>query len=170
MSSIPPITAVVVFVVACIFKKRYVRNEKLIASINNYFDALGLGVFTIAGAKICIDSGHTAVLPVLVMAMISSTGGSMIRDFALNEIPLFLRKRIYIIASLCGASLYYLLYMTLSLNETLSMIFGAGIIFIIRMLATVFKLNIPKAINFSEIKDDCEGDTSHDESDTSEKS
>ena len=150
--AIAALTAVSVFVLASIFKKKYVENERFIAAINNYFDAAGLGVFAVSGAKICMDAGYTSPLAVIFMGMISSIGGSMIRDFALNVVPFFLRKRIYVLAAIMGASLYYVLYVCLNVNEGIAMIFGAGMVFIIRIFATVFKLSIPKAIDFSKLK------------------
>ena len=150
--AIAALTAVSVFVLASIFKKKYVENERFIAAINNYFDAAGLGVFAVSGAKICMDAGYTSPLAVIFMGMISSIGGSMIRDFALNVVPFFLRKRIYVLATIVGASLYYVLFVCLNANEGIAMIFGAGMVFIIRILATVFKLSVPKAIDFSKLK------------------
>lgn len=148
------LTAIAVFIIASIFKKKYVKNEHLIETINNYFDAAGLGVFAISGAKICIDAGYTSAFAVICMGMITSIGGSMIRDFAFNVVPFFLRKRIYVVAAMVGASIYYVLYFHLHVNEGIAMIFGAGMVFIIRILATVFKLSIPKAIDFSKLKED----------------
>ena len=44
--------ALVVFIVARIFKERYVAMEKEIEHINVIFDAIGLGVFAVSGASI----------------------------------------------------------------------------------------------------------------------
>ena len=38
--------ALVVFVIARVYKERYVAREKMIEQINNVFDAVGLGVFS----------------------------------------------------------------------------------------------------------------------------
>ena len=148
------VTSIAVFFIAMIFKRRYVKNEELISRINNYFDALGLGVFAVMGAKTCLDSGENSAFIIIVMGMITCIGGSMIRDFALKEIPFFLRKRIYCIAALLGAAIYYVLYVKLSLNEGIAMAIGALSVFVVRILATVFKLNVPKAIKFSELRED----------------
>lgn len=143
-------TATVTFVLAAIFKRQYVRNESFINAVNNYFDALGLGVFVISGARLCIDLGIDNPLLIIVMGMLSGTGGSMTRDIIMNEVPALLRKRIYLIAALAGASLYYLLY-ACGVAEIVSVPVSVILIVAIRVLATVLKLNAPKAIDFSKM-------------------
>lgn len=143
-------TATVTFILAAIFKRQYVQNEEFINAVNNYFDALGLGVFVISGAKLCIDLGLDNPFLIIVMGMISGTGGSMTRDIIMNEVPALLRKRIYLVAALLGASLYYLLY-SLSVSDLIAIPVSIILIVVIRILATVFKLNFPKAIDFGKL-------------------
>ena len=144
------VTATVIFVLAAVFKKQYVKNEKFVQVINNYFDALGLGVFVISGVQLCIDAGFENPFLIIVMGMLSGTGGSMIRDVILNEVPALMRKRIYLAAAIAGGSLYYV--MTVSrVNEIVSVATSVFLIVAIRILATVFKWNLPKAIDFSKM-------------------
>lgn len=143
-------TATVTFVLAAIFKRQYVKNEAFINTVNNYFDALGLGVFVISGAKLCIDLGLDNPFLIIVMGMLSGTGGSMTRDIIMNEVPALLRKRIYLVAALCGATLYYVLY-SFSVSDLIAMPVSIILIVVIRILATVFKLNFPKAIDFEKL-------------------
>jgi len=143
-------TATVTFILAAIFKRQYVRNEEFINAVNNYFDALGLGVFVISGAKLCIDLGLDNPFLIIVMGMISGTGGSMTREIIMNEVPALLRKRIYLVAALLGATLYYVLY-SLSVSDLVAMPVSIILIVVIRILATVFKLNFPKAIDFEKL-------------------
>ena len=53
------VTSVIVFVAAFIFREPYRKSEKTVDAINNIFDALGLGVFTVMGANVAIESGFT---------------------------------------------------------------------------------------------------------------
>ena len=55
------VCAVAVFVLARIYKVRYVRSEKLIEQINNVFDAIGLGIFAVSGARIGMEAGFAQV-------------------------------------------------------------------------------------------------------------
>ena len=49
--------AIVVFAIARTFKERYVARERMIEQINNVFDAIGLGVFAVSGARIGMEAG-----------------------------------------------------------------------------------------------------------------
>lgn len=144
------ITATAVFLLAAIFKKQYVKHEKFIQTVNNYFDAAGLGVFVISGAKICIDLGYTNPFLIIIMGMLSGTGGSMTRDIIMNVVPGLLRKYIYMIAALAGAAVYYLLNLA-GVSDIIAVPIGVVLIFVIRICATVFRWNMPKAIKFSEM-------------------
>ena len=147
------LTAIAVFVVASIFKKKYVKNEHLIETINNYFDALGLGVFVISGAKICISAGFTNPFLIIIMGMLSGTGGSMTRDIIMRKIPALLQKHIYLMAALFGALLYYVFWRT-GVSDLIAVPISAASIVVIRILATAFRWNMPKAIDFSKMSED----------------
>ena len=141
-------TGLAVFLLAASLKKRYVEHELLIDHINNYFDAVGLGIFSVMGAKICLDSGYPSALVAISLGMITGVGGGIIRDLLLREIPFVLRKRVYAVAALVGAALYYVLFTLLGAPEYLSLLIGAAAVVAIRILATVLRLNIPRAILF----------------------
>ena len=143
-------SALAVFILAAVFKRQYVENEHVVEAINNYFDAVGLGVFAVMGAKICIGAGFDSPLVAISLGMITSVGGGMIRDLCLRKIPFVFNKRVYAVASLFGAALYYVLLKTTSVPEYLSFLLGIICIVAIRVLATVFKLNMPKAIIFEK--------------------
>lgn len=146
-------TALVVFVLAAVFKKAYVKNEALVCNINNIFDAIGIGVFAVSGTKICLEYGP---LIAILLGGLSAFGGGMIRDLILREIPFILRKRIYAVATLSGSAMYYLCYkcifagLSAGVKDLISTVIGASVVFLIRVLATAFKLNAPKAIIFSK--------------------
>ena len=147
------LTAFVVFLLAFIFKERYVKEEATVEKINNVLDALGLGVFASVGTAAYIEkSAFVAIL----MGLISSVGGSVIRDVILRDIPLILRKRVYAVAVLLGSSVYYLVAAVFMKDmksaDIVATISCMGVIFVIRMLATVFRWNMPRAIDFTKIK------------------
>ena len=149
--SVCVVTALLVFVLAAIFKNNFVKNESLIGKVNNIFDAMGIGVFTVSGAKISMDLGRGEFLVVVVMGMITCVGGSMIRAFCLREIPFILKKQVYALAAIAGGACYWLM-LKLEVNEIATMVTSALLVFTIRMLATVFKWNFPKAIDFGKLK------------------
>ena len=146
------ITVVLVIVFAICFRTVFLEKSKLISTINNYIDAVGLGAFTVSGVQIAISVGKDTPFIAIMMGMIACIGGGMIRDVMLGTIPFVLRKRIYAIAALAGAGAYYLLWY-FNVDEAAAMIVGALVTILIRVLATVFKLNIPKVINYSKINE-----------------
>ena len=143
--------ALAVFLIALIFKKAYVANEERIDKINNVFDALGLGIFAVTGTNIALAAGHTAPFIAILMGLVSGIGGGMFRDLALGSVPFVIKKRVYAVATILGASLYYVLAVVINVGEFYAMLAGVLSTFTLRMCATVFKWNMPKAIRFSEI-------------------
>ncbi len=151
--SISVTVAVLAFIIAAVFKKQYVEHEKFVATINNILDAAGLGVFVVSGVKLCIEFGAENPFLIIVMGMLSGTGGSLTRDVIMREVPYLLRKRIYMLAAIFGATLYYLLW-HFGVSDAIAYPISILLIFIIRILATVFKWNMPRAIVFSKLKND----------------
>ncbi len=146
-------TATAVFFIAMLLKEKYVKEEAAVERINNVLDALGIGVFTVAGTSAYISEGPFVAI---TMGLISSVGGSVIRDVILGTIPMILRKRVYAIPCIGGSAIYYVI-----VNHIMPGIKSADIvatvccivfIFVIRMCATYFKWDIPKAIDFTKIR------------------
>ncbi len=143
--------AVAVFFVAMLFKKQYIANEERIDSINNIFDALGLGIFAVCGTQIAIEAGQTSPFIAILMGLITGIGGGMFRDLSLGSVPFVIRKRIYAVATIAGAGLYYIMFVLFEAGAFASTLAGVLITFVLRICATVFKWNMPKAIKFSEL-------------------
>ena len=138
--------AVTVFVLADLYKERYVRNEHGIERVNNVFDAIGLGVFAVSGARIGMDAGFmdNAFL-VTFLGMTTAVGGGMIRDVLLQRIPFVLNKRVYAVAAIAGAFTYWVIEYVF-LNPVLAYAAGWLVTVTLRMLATIYKWNLPRAI------------------------
>ena len=138
------ITSLAVFIIAYIFRDEYQKRINTVDSVNNIFDSIGLGVFTVSGAKIAIESGFeiNGVL-VVCMAMMTGVGGGLLRDAILGEVPFVLKKRVYAIASIIGAIGYYLMYHN-GVNQILASAIAVSVVFAIRICATVFKWDLPK--------------------------
>ena len=147
------VTALVAFFIAARYKRQYVREEEKVNAINNVLDALGIGVFSAAGTGAYLYLGP---LVAILMGMLSSVGGSLIRDIMLRDIPFILRKRIYALAVLIGSAVYYVfdVYILADVegHDVFSTIACIVTVFSIRMCATYFKWNMPKAIVFSEMQ------------------
>ena len=145
------ITSLLVIIFAMLFKNKFLREEKLLDSITNYFDALGIGVFTVSGSVICMEAGYTHPFVVIFMGTVTCIGGGMLRDIILRDIPFVLRKRIYMLACIAGSGIYYVLNY-LHVEFWISAMMGTVTTFGIRVCATLFKWNLPKAINFTKLR------------------
>ena len=144
------IVAVVVFLFARKFSHTYLENELKIEQINDVFDALGLGIFAIIGVKVALEQGHSEdALICITCGLLTGICGGMLRDVLTNYTPFVLVKRIYAIAALAGAIVYYILHLyggAIRINEALAIIIGVLVTFILRILAMIFKWHMPIAI------------------------
>ena len=145
-------TSVAVIIFASVFKRAFIHYERRIEAVNNIVDALGLGAFSVGGVVIALENGFDSPLVAITMGVISSVGGGLTRDLILRDIPFIIRKRIYLLASLLGATLYYVLAVALSVDNLLASIVGVASTFTLRVLATLFKWNVPKAIDFKKLE------------------
>ena len=154
--------AITVFVLARLFKHQYVKREQTVLAINNYIDALAIGIFSVSGVQTCLTffagkpvPERAGFLLCITLGMMSAVGGGMIRDLILRDIPFILRKRVYALATLIGASVYYLLVVVIFpdnlVAEVISQIACICLVVLIRVLATTLKWNLPKAIIFSQM-------------------
>lgn len=100
-----------------------------------------------------MEAGFTNPFLIVVMGMLSGTGGSMTRDIIMREVPALLRRHIYLMAGLAGATIYYFL-VRFGVSDVFAVPIGAISIVIIRILATVFKWNMPKAIDFKKLEEE----------------
>lgn len=106
-------------------------------------DALGLGLFTVAGTQKALAFGlHPAAA--CVIGVITAVGGGVIRDILVAEIPRVLREDIYAVAAIFGAVIVvggtYLGWPSLAIA-----VLGIGVTFIVRVLSVRFDLRMPRA-------------------------
>ncbi len=144
------IVAIIVFLFARKFSHTYLENETRIEHINDIFDALGLGIFAVMGVKVAFEQGYeNNALISITCGVVTCICGGMLRDVLTNSTPFVLVKHIYAIAAITGASIFYLLHIyseNLGVEDSLAVIIGVIITFVLRILAMAFKWNMPKAI------------------------
>ena len=137
-------TSLAVFIIAYFFGKRIKLHFNVYSQIINVFDAIGLAVFTVAGinsAAAC-GFGENSFLSIFV-GMMTGVGGGVMRDMMAGGVPTILRKKVYALAAGIGALIYQLLVEHNTCPQGLAILAGAGSIIVIRLSATVFKLNLP---------------------------
>lgn len=69
-----------------------------------FFDAIGLGLFAVAGAQKALAYGHNAEVAIL-LGIVTAVGGGTLRDMLLTRVPVILQKEIYASAALLGATM-----------------------------------------------------------------
>ena len=136
-------TACGVFIAARLIGGRYTANLPAIDRVNNIFDALGLGVFTVIGVRTCVAMGfgQNAFLCIF-LGLITGVGGGVLRDMMSREIPMVLCRRIYALASIFGGAVYFLLQHLIP--ESAAALLGILLIFLTRMLATRYRWSLPR--------------------------
>jgi uncharacterized membrane protein YeiH len=70
-----------------------------------FFDAVGLGLFTISGIQIGLSLEYSVVI-VLIIGVLSGSFGGLLRDILSGEKPLLLRNEIYATASIGGGVIF----------------------------------------------------------------
>ena len=138
------LTALLVFIVAYIKRKKFDEIRERIEHINNIFDAIGLAAFTVMGTEIAFTNGiEDNVFLSVTIGVLTGVGGGVLRDILTETPPYIFKKHVYALASIIGAILYYLI--RLWVNDTILPSIIAMILIIgIRLLATKCRWGLPK--------------------------
>ena len=108
----------------------------------NISDAVGLAVFCVTGVNVAIQNGHGDDLFLLVfMGCLTGVGGGILRDVFASTIPLVFRKHIYMLPAILGSLIY--VFGRKILPEIAAMLIAIGFIVTVRILAVIFKWNLP---------------------------
>ena len=102
-------------------------------------DAFGLAVFTVIGTQIALTSNVSPTIAV-VLALMSSTSGGIIRDLLSNRIPLILHSELYATTVLCGSAAYVLL---VDVIPDWSGLIAASITLGLRLAAIRWNISLP---------------------------
>jgi uncharacterized membrane protein YeiH len=106
-----------------------------------WFDALGLSVFAVTGARKAITFGHNYEVAVL-LGIVTAVGGGVIRDILLTRIPVILTREIYASAAMIGAIIVVAGDYFHFPNEMVS-VAAIACCFCLRFLALRFQVNLP---------------------------
>lgn len=135
------LTYVVVITITSILCQMFFHRHQHIDGALKFFDAIGLAAFSVIGLTVALSFDAHPLIAVM-MAVMTSIAGGIMRDMICNEIPLVLQKEIYISASIIGSVLYLVLnHLTVAdwikQSLTLATIFG------VRMMALRFDWHLP---------------------------
>lgn len=130
-----------VFILAFVFRlHRYAIVEK--SRLFVLSDALGLAAFSVTGALAAVDAS-LSIFGVMVLAFITASGGGIIRDLLVNEMPSVLSSDFYgTVSILIGLGIYALHQTGLDNNLNISLLFVAALI--LRLLAYLRGWKLPR--------------------------
>lgn len=137
------ITAVIVFIL--VDRQWYEKSPQWLDAFLNVVDAIGLGIFAVMGVRAAIYNGYgdNGFLSIFV-GVLTGVGGGLLRDMMAGEVPKIFRKRIYAVAALLGAMVYYYTAEKL-FSEAAAIVVGSLLVVCVRLLATHFQWNLPRA-------------------------
>ena len=102
---------------------------------------------TQSSAHSAITAGYGEYRFLLVfLGVMTAIGGGVVRDMMAGETPYVMRKHVYATASIIGAVICVLLWMWELTDLNTAMLIGGGLVILIRMLASYFRWNLPKAV------------------------
>ncbi len=110
-----------------------------------YLDAVGLAVFSVAGALKALILGAPP-LACIVVGVLTAVGGGAIRDVLVGQVPEVLRREVYAVPALLGASTV----VVASRLEVLSVavVWGAvALVLGLRITAIVLDLQVPTRLH-----------------------
>ncbi|HOT15819.1 MAG TPA: trimeric intracellular cation channel family protein [Bacteroidales bacterium] len=106
-------------------------------------DAIGLGMFTIAGIQISMQAGIGSVYSV-IMGVITATFGGLVTDILCNNIPDLLKNgEMYATACFIGG-LVFILLIKLGIHPDVCILICVLLIVSLRVLSKVKKIHIPR--------------------------
>ena len=106
------------------------------------FDAIGLAAFTAIGAEAAVNNHVAAPFVVVTLALLTGTGGGILRDVFAREIPFVFRKEVYAVASIAGAAVF--LIAELYLNMKLAMYICFGTTLVVRLVSVKCNWHLAK--------------------------
>lgn len=106
-------------------------------------DGIGLGVFAAIGAAKAHAFG-LGPIGIIFMAGLTATGGGVIRDVLVREVPAVIGRDFYATAALAGG-LTFLLLTPLAIPLYLKLLVTAVVTIALRFLAVYLNLNLPTA-------------------------
>nr|WP_321271628.1 trimeric intracellular cation channel family protein [uncultured Tolumonas sp.] len=104
-------------------------------------DAVGLALFVVIGAQKALSYGTSGVIAV-IMGCITGVAGGVVRDILAREIPMVLRKEVYVTACLLSGSIYVLL-LEWGMGHVASMFVSMLSLLCVRVPAIFLHLSLP---------------------------
>lgn len=145
IGSIPPFAirepiytgmSIVAAILTIIWYKKLIEYNNVI----QFFDAIGLAAFTAIGNNVALENGLYSFFVIIVLGVLTGTGGGVIRDVLAQEVPFVFRKEIYACASIAGGIVFIFCNYFFS---TLAALYACCIVtFLVRMLSLKYNIHL----------------------------
>lgn len=140
-----------VYIIAYFAGTKIKKDFDAWSQVINVFDSIGLAVFTVGGINTAHSSGYlTSAYLCLFTCVLTACGGGVLRDILAGRIPVILKKRVYALAAIIGGAIYQILTEYSLVSSSAAVFIGAGSVLLIRILATIFRWNLPRINNLAE--------------------
>lgn len=107
------------------------------------FDALGLGLFAVAGCRKALEAGLDAPAA-LLLGVLTAVGGGALRDLLVAEVPRVLHEEIYALAALLGAGVV-VAGEALGAPQAGAALVGAAAAFLLRVVSVARGWSAPRS-------------------------
>ena len=104
------------------------------------FDTIGIGLFTVVGFQKTLDAGFSQWVAI-IMGMLTSAAGGVMRDILVNHEPLIFKREIYALPCAFGGLIYAIL-LNLNVSSVICQISCATTVIALRFLAVKFHWRI----------------------------
>ena len=142
-----PVYAIVAAVVSVLLFSSKIRNaifkqQKVYDFCLLVMDSIGLGIFTVVGIMVAQNRIVNNPFFLVFLGVITGVGGGVMRDVMAGNTPYIFVKHFYATASIIGAIVTVILWGYI--GATWSMVIGAVLIVVLRLLAAHFHWSLPK--------------------------
>lgn len=140
-------------IICCVAALATIALARFMAALRWPFlllDAVGLVVFTIIGCNVAMEMGQPLII-VIVSGLVTGIVGGILRDVLCNDIPLVFSSELYATVAIV-AGLLYTLGIQAGLHQDLVIVAVLLIGFTLRVLAIVFKLEMPKFVYDKDLR------------------
>jgi uncharacterized membrane protein YeiH len=137
---------VLVITVAFVYIPLFHRLAKKMHRRTNTVDAIGLGLFSMAGLVAALNSG-LPIFPASLMGVITGVAGGVFRDIVNNEMPVIFRPSggLYAVASFAGCWLFLAIWMLFK-AAFIGFILGATFIVVLRLVSIYLGIRLPNPL------------------------
>ena len=140
----------IVSIITAILLILFYEKVKKFSQLVNIADAIGLAAFVSVGSQVAVTESKGTVFVIITLAVLTGTGGGILRDIMAKEIPLCFREEVYASAAIAGAAAYAASYQSLGLIWASYISFGVTLL--IRLAAIRRHWNLGKVKQGETVK------------------